>query len=136
MSGGLSEAIVRLSVGCTAEFVSPEGLILTNHHCGYEALVASSTSQNNRAENGFKADSRAQELPAPGYSLDITLKQEDITSKVLNGINVNDAEALNKRLAELENEEKTKVGEGIRVQIQALNNGLFYYLFHYQTIKD
>ncbi|MCY7348223.1 MAG: S46 family peptidase, partial [Pyrinomonadaceae bacterium] len=42
--GGLSEAVVRLSIGCTGEFVSPEGLILTNHHCAFDALVAASTT--------------------------------------------------------------------------------------------
>src|SRR6476661_814894 len=41
--GGLSEAIIRLSIGCTAEFISPEGLTLTNHHCGFDALVTAST---------------------------------------------------------------------------------------------
>src|SRR5258705_203267 len=48
--GGLSEAIVRLSIGCTAEFVSPDGLILTNHHCGFDALVSASTPDKDLVE--------------------------------------------------------------------------------------
>ena len=48
--GGLSEAVIRLSVGCTAEFVSPEGLILTNHHCGFDALVSASTPDKDLVE--------------------------------------------------------------------------------------
>src|SRR5690242_16063140 len=77
--GGLSEAIIRLSIGCTAEFVSPEGLILTNHHCGYDALVAASTPEKNYGEIGYRADSRAQELPAKGYSVDIPERTEEVT---------------------------------------------------------
>src|SRR5262249_52398027 len=75
--GGLSEAVVRLSIGCSAEFVSPEGLILTNHHCGYDALVAASTPEKNYGEVGYKSDSRAQELPAKGYSIDIPERTEE-----------------------------------------------------------
>src|SRR5688500_15349989 len=52
----ISDAVIRLSVGCTAEFVSPQGLILTNHHCGFDALVSASTPQTDYVENGFKAD--------------------------------------------------------------------------------
>ena len=60
----LSDAVIRLSIGCTGEFVSPKGLILTNHHCGFDALVSASTPQTDYVENGFKADSMQQEMPA------------------------------------------------------------------------
>src|SRR3712207_1090119 len=62
--GGLNEAVVRLSIGCTAEIVSPEGLVLTNHHCGFDALVSASTPENDLVEKGFKADNRSSEIPA------------------------------------------------------------------------
>ena len=78
--GGISEAVPRLSIGCSAEFVSPDGLILTNHHCGFDALVAASTPGKNYGEDGYRAGSRAEELPAKGYGIDITLKEEDITA--------------------------------------------------------
>ena len=67
--GGLTDAILRLSIGCTAEFVSPEGLILTNHHCGFDALVQASTPEKDLVETGFSSGSRANEIPAKGYSI-------------------------------------------------------------------
>ena len=57
-------AAVRLTGGCSASFVSSDGLILTNHHCGYDALVASSTPEKNYGEVGYKANNRGEELPA------------------------------------------------------------------------
>lgn len=53
----ISDAVIRLSIGCTAEFVSPKGLILTNHHCGFDALVSASTPQMDYVEQAFPAPS-------------------------------------------------------------------------------
>jgi peptidase S46-like protein len=83
--GGLTEAVPRLSVGCTSEFVSPEGLILTNHHCGFDALVQASTPEKDLVETGFKADNRAGEIPAKGYSIFVTQRVEDVSAKVRQG---------------------------------------------------
>lgn len=134
--GGISEAVPRLSIGCSAEFVSGEGLILTNHHCGFDALVAASTTDKNYGEDGYRAGSRTEELPAKGYSIDIPLKEEDITARVLNGIDPANAEAVAKRVEDIQKEEQAKAGADVKVQIQALTNGMFYYQFNYQTIKD
>ena len=133
---GLSIAVPRLSVGCSSAFVSPEGLILTNHHCAFDALVAASSTEENLADIGFRAGSRAEELPAQGYAVDLTMKEEDVTSRVLNGINIEDDKAVSTRISELEAGEKAKLGAGFRVQIQALNEGMYYYLFVYQRISD
>jgi hypothetical protein len=62
--GGISDAVIRLSIGCTAEFVSPQGLILTNHHCAFDALVSASTPSSDLVENGFRTDGRAGEIQA------------------------------------------------------------------------
>ena len=134
--GGLSEAVPRLSIGCSAEFVSPDGLILTNHHCGFDALVAASTTAKNYGEDGYRAGSRTEELPAKGYSIDITLKEEDITARVLAGINADDAAAVAKRIEDIQKEEQAKAGADIKVQIQPLNSGMYYYQFNYQTVRD
>lgn len=134
--GGLSEAVVRLSIGCTGEFVSPEGLILTNHHCAIDGLVAASSVKNNYGEIGYKADDRASELPAQNYSVNITLKEEDVMAQVSNGINTSDAAAIETRINQLKKEEQAKMGEGVTVQILPLNNGLFCYKFDYATIND
>ena len=134
--GGLSEAVVRLSIGCTGEFVSPDGLILTNHHCGFDALVSASTTKDNYGEIGYKANDRASELPAQSYSINITLKSEDVTAQVLNGINRTDAAAVKNRVEQLKNAAQSKAGDGVSVQIIPINDGLFYYRFDYATIQD
>src|SRR5690606_3894772 len=92
--GGLTEAVVRLSIGCTAEFVSPEGLILTNHHCGFDALVTASEPGKDLVETGFKADNRSGEIPAKGYSIFITQRVEDVTGKIRQGTDNLSGEAL------------------------------------------
>src|SRR6478672_4749657 len=93
-NGGLSDAIVRLNAGtgggsCTAEFVSPDGLILTNHHCGFDALVTASTPDKDLVETGFNAGSRAGEIRAMNgqepYSILLTQRIEDVTAKVKAG---------------------------------------------------
>jgi hypothetical protein len=136
VKGGISEAVPRLSIGCSSEFVSPDGLILTNHHCGFDALVAASTTEKNYGETGYRAGSRAEELPAKGYSIDITLKEEDITARVTNDIDVSDPKAIAKRIDDLQKEEQGKAAAGVRVQILPLNSGMYYYLYNYQNIKD
>lgn len=138
--GGLSEAVVRLSIGCTAEFVSPEGLILTNHHCGFDALVSASTPESDLVENGFKADNRSGEISARGYSIFITERVEDVTAK----INAGTAElmgeaqtaAIRKNIEDLTAAEQAKAPKGSTIRIQTLNNGYFHYLYQTRQIKD
>jgi hypothetical protein len=139
-TGGLSEAVVRLDTGCTGEFVSPQGLILTNHHCAFDALVSASTPGRNFADIGFRAGSRTEEMPAKNYSISIPKRVEDVTSRVLAGMqNLTGAErekAVTARIAELEKQEQARAAADTTVRIQALNNGVFYYLYENQQIKD
>src|SRR5215211_3067763 len=86
----LADAVVRVNIGeaggfGTGEFISPAGLILTNHHVGFDALVAASTKEKDYATNGYKANSRADELPAKDYSLIMTQRVEDVTAKIWAG---------------------------------------------------
>lgn len=138
--GGLSEAIVQLSVGCTAEFISPEGLILTNHHCGFDALVSASTPQNDLVENGFRTDSRGGELPAKDYLVFMTERVEDVTAKVLRGTeNLTGAElaqAIKRNTDEVQAVETAKSPKGSAIRIRTLNSGFFYYLYQTTQIKD
>src|SRR5688572_26603189 len=137
---GLTDAVIRLSIGCTAEFVSPEGLILTNHHCGFDALVSASTPEKDLVETGFKADNRAGEIPAKGYSIFITQRIEDVTAKINNGLENLTGEALaaaiKKNTDALTAEEQSKAPAGSVIRIQMLNNGYFHYLNQTQQIKD
>lgn len=138
--GGLSEAIVRLSVGCTAEFVSPDGLILTNHHCGFDALVSASTPEKDLVETGFRTDSRAGELPGKDYAVYVTQREEDMTAQVRKGTESLAGEALSaalrKNASDLQKAEQEKAPKGSTVRIQMLNNGFFYYLYQTMEIKD
>lgn len=138
--GGLSEAVIRLSIGCTAEFVSPEGLILTNHHCAFDALVTASTPGNDLVEDGFRTNSRAGEIPAKGYSIFITERAEDVTAKIINGTaNLSGeqlAAAIKKNTDDLTAAEQAKAPAGTVVRVQMMNSGYFYYLFQIRQIKD
>jgi Peptidase S46 len=138
--GGLTDAVVRLSIGCTAEFVSPDGLILTNHHCGFDALVSASTPDKDLVETGFKADNRGGEIPAKGYSVFVTQRVEDVTAKITKGTESLTGEALaaaiKKNTDELATAEKAKAPKGSTIRIQMLNNGYFHYLYQTLEIKD
>lgn len=137
----ISDAIIRLSIGCTGEFVSPKGLILTNHHCGFDALVAASSAGKDYGKDGFKADSMANEIEAQEYSIFITNRVEDVSAKIKKGTeNLSGkelADALKKNVEMLETEENKKVeASGAKVRIQSLNSGYYFYLYETMEIKD
>lgn len=138
--GGLTDAVIRLSIGCTAEFVSPDGLILTNHHCAFDALVSASSPERDLVEHGFKTDGRSGEIPAKGYSIYLTNRTEDVTSKIKAGTEGLAGEALAAKIKantdELQKAEMAKAKPGATVRIQMLNSGYYYYLYETQQIKD
>lgn len=82
----LKDAIVQFGGGCTAEIISPEGLILTNHHCGYGAIQRHSTLEHDYLANGFWAATRAEEIPTPGLTVSLLVRMEEVTGKVLLGV--------------------------------------------------
>lgn len=143
--GGLSDAIVRVNIGAaggfgTGEFLSPNGLLLTNHHVGFDALVAASTPEKDYATNGYAANSMAEELPAKDYSVLITQRSENVTAQILDGVpavdNPDRAKAIAKKVADLQKAEQAKAPAGSTVRVQALNNGYFYYLFQTMEVQD
>ena len=142
--GGLTDAIVRLDSGCSAEFVSPDGLILTNHHCGFDALVANSTPDRDLVETGFNAGSRAGEFQAKDgekpYSITLTQRIEDVTAKIKAGTeNLSGkelADAIKKNTKDLTDAEQAKAPSGSKIVIQAISSGFFYYLYQTAEIKD
>src|SRR5881398_3249385 len=81
----IKDAVVIVDGG-TGEFVSPEGLLLTNHHVAFEALVAASDPSKDYATNGYFAKSHGEELPARGYTCQMTQDMKDVTSEVLTGV--------------------------------------------------
>ena len=82
----LKDAILLFGSGCTGEFVSEEGLLLTNHHCGYSYIVRHSSVEHDYLTNGFWAMTRDQEIPCPGLSVTRLVRMEDVTTQVLEGV--------------------------------------------------
>ena len=74
--------------GCTGELISGEGLLLTNHHCGYSAIQSHSTVEHDYLTNGFWAMNRSEELPT-GFTVSFLVRMEDVTDQVLAGVNEN-----------------------------------------------
>lgn len=135
----IKDAVVIVDGG-TGEFLSNEGLMLTNHHVAFEALVSASDTSKDYATNGYLAKTRAEELPAKGYNVQITQDLKDVTSEVLSG--VTDAMSPQERAAAIAGKARSiqaanaKPAEGITAQVMPLNEGLSYYLFTYLTLPD
>jgi hypothetical protein len=136
---GLMSAIVYLGGG-TGEFVSPDGLILTNHHVAFGALQRASTEENDYIQDGFTAWTRSEEIPAEGYIADVLLGYIDVTEKIEAaiepGMSFRDRyEAIDKAEKELIAEAE-KAGKDIRATVAAMYSGNVYYLFRFKRIKD
>ena len=82
----MKDAIVNLGGFCTAEVVSPEGLLLTNHHCGYDAIQSHSSIDHDYLTDGFWAMTRDEELPNEGLTATFFIRMEDVTARVLAGV--------------------------------------------------
>ena len=79
----LKDAIVQFNGGCTAEMISGNGLLLTNHHCGYGAIAGLSSVEKNYLDNGFWAKNKMEELPAPNMNVIFLESMEDVTDEVM-----------------------------------------------------
>jgi hypothetical protein len=135
----LVDGICRVN-GCTGSFVSPNGLIITNHHCAYRAIQSASTSENDWLKNGFFSKSQEQEIPAPGYVVRITESYRDVSADVLAAVDdsMSSAErskAIEKRRKELEKQAETD-NAGMRADISEMFTGKQYVLFLYTYIRD
>src|SRR4026207_772130 len=82
----LKDAIVIFGGGCTGEMVSPEGLVFTNHHCGYEVIASASTVDHNYLRDGFYSKSRGEEIPAEGLTVQYLLRIDDVTKEVMDSL--------------------------------------------------
>ena len=88
-NASLKDAVMLFGTGCTGEFVSEQGLLLTNHHCGYSFIVSHSTVERDYLTNGFWAKSKEEELPCKGLTITRLVYMEDVTAKVLNEVSDN-----------------------------------------------
>jgi hypothetical protein len=135
----LKDAVVQFNGGCTAEIVSKEGLVLTNHHCGYDAIAELSTEEQNYLKNGFWAKSKAEELKPKSLYVRFFVRMDDVSKRILS--KVNDKMTVTERnkviqqeiaLIEKENNEGGKYTVSVRPFFQ----GNEYYYFVYQDYKD
>ena len=136
----LKDAIVNLGGGfCTGEIISDEGLLLTNHHCGYSFIQGHSTVENDILTNGFWAGSNEEELPNEGLYVQFLVRIEDVTKDVLKHVKKKMTEdertaAVNKAIAELN--AAAKAGNDYDVQVKSFFEGNEFYLFVYETFHD
>ena len=136
----LKDAVVLFGRGCTGELISPEGLLLTNHHCGYGQIQKHSSVEHDYLKDGFWAMSRAEELPNPGLTVSFLERMEDVTEKVLEGYDPQMSEAqraeLVKKNSKVIIDEATKEGKGLRATVEALYYGNQYFMFLYREYAD
>ena len=83
--GSLKDAIVSFGGFCTGEVISSKGLVLTNHHCGFDAIQNHSTLDHNYIRDGFWAKNNAEEIPNPGLFVTFIVRIDDVSKQVLNG---------------------------------------------------
>ncbi|MBR1959646.1 MAG: S46 family peptidase [Bacteroidales bacterium] len=136
----LKDAVVLFGRGCTGELISAEGLLLTNHHCGYGQIQKHSSVEHDYLKDGFWAMSREEELPNPGLSVSFLERMEDVTDTILKGYEPGMSE--DQRVEIVRNNSKalidevTKEGKGLRATVEALYYGNQYFLFLYRQYED
>lgn len=134
----IKDAIIIFGGGCTGEIVSKEGLIFTNHHCGYNAIAAASSVEHNYLRDGFWAKSKQEEIPAPGVHAQFLVKIVDVTDKVNEKIKDIKASELTQKLPAVLNELAGKETEGTAYEgrIASMFKGNQFLLFVYERFKD
>ncbi|WP_159800514.1 S46 family peptidase [Flavobacterium sp. MK4S-17] len=135
----LKDAIVQFDGGCTAEIVSKDGLVLTNHHCGYDAIAELSTPEANYLKNGFWAASRKDELKPKSLYVRFFVRMDDVSKRILSKVNdkMTEAErekAINEEIALIEKENNE--GGKYTVSVRSFFQGNEYYYFVYQDYTD
>ena len=134
----LKDAIIIFGGGCTGEIVSAEGLIFTNHHCGYNAIASASTMEHNYLQNGFYARNKGEEIPTT-LSVQFLLRIDDVTKEVMDSLQgLSGAERLAKQNAVLGaiNKRMSDAGQFIETRVSALFKGNQFLAFVYQRYSD
>ncbi|MBQ5751744.1 MAG: S46 family peptidase [Bacteroidaceae bacterium] len=121
----LKDAVMQFGGGCTGEFISPDGLLLTNHHCGYASIQKLSSVEHDYLTDGYWAMSRSEELPVPGLTITLLVKMEDVTARIAAG---EEKQAIIDAAKREYNTDKA--------QIEPMYYGNQHYLFVYRTFRD
>jgi len=137
--GSLKDAVVHFGGFCTGEVISDQGLVLTNHHCGYDAIQNHSTLEKNYLRDGYWAKNHAEELPTPGLFVTFIVRIEDVSKEMLEGITEGmDPKARQARLEA--NQDLVRSGtrreDWQDVMVRSFFEGNQYYLFVTETYND
>ena len=136
----LKDAVVLFGGGCTGEIVSDEGLLFTNHHCGYSYIQRHSSVEHDYLKDGFWAMNRKEELPNPGLSVSFLERMEDVTGQVLKGYDSSMSEAQRDSVVRANSAVLTRAataeGKGLRASVEALYYGNQYFLFVFRVYRD
>ncbi len=135
----LKDAIGHFNGGCTSEIISPKGLVLTNHHCGFSQIQSHSSLENDLTKNGFWAMNYSEELPNEGLFIEFIVRIEDVTTQVLNGVSNNLSERekqslIDKNSAAINKIAKREDWQGSK--IKPFFNGNQYFLFVTERFDD
>jgi hypothetical protein len=135
----LKDAIIQFGNGCTGEMISSQGLVLTNHHCGYGAIQSHSTIDHDYLADGFWAMNMNEELPNEGLTARFLVRIEDVTKTILAELNSKMTETeRNAKISELSKtiqNDATK-GTGYEARVASFFNGNEFYLFVYEVFRD
>ena len=137
-NSSLKDAVLHFGGGCTAELVSNQGLLLTNHHCGYSQIQSHSSVENDYLKNGFWAKNKSEELKNPGLTADRVVRIDDVTESIMFGIDgLTELEASAKISSNVEKviEDATR-GTHFTAQVKAFNYGNDYYIIVKETFND
>jgi hypothetical protein len=137
--GSLKDAVVIFGSGCTGELVSNEGLLLTNHHCGFEAIQSHSSVEHDYLKDGFWAGTRQEELPNPGLRVAFLNRIEDVTDRIIESLN--DSMPDEKRAEMVDKIGKTIINEAtdgsrFKAIVKPFFGGNNYYLLVYEEYRD
>ena len=136
----LKDAVVLFGSGCTGELVSDEGLLFTNHHCGYSYIQRHSSVEHDYLKDGFWAMNRKEEIPNPGLTVSFLERMEDVTGAVLKGYEPGMSEAQRDSVVRANSAVLTRAataeGKGLRASVEALYYGNQYFLFVFRVYRD
>ena len=139
----LQRSIVRIESGCTGSFVSPEGLVLTNHHCAQSCIAENSTEKRDLVANGYLAPDRAEEIRCQGEAVSVLVSTENISAEVTKAVaGVPPADAARTRnqvITKLESgceEQAKKSGTPLKCETVALYQGGQHWLYKYRRYDD
>lgn len=138
-NSSLKDAIGHFNGGCTSEVISPEGLILTNHHCGFGQIQSHSSLENDYLKDGFWAMNKKEELPNKGLYVEFIVRIDDVTTKALNGVTDTMTErekqsTIDKNINEIQKTVQKETWQGVKVK--PFYKGNQYFLFVTEKFED